>query len=647
MNAQQQLRKALSQGDFNYVIQNAKTLIDNAENEKQSIEFRYILAVAFRLKGELQQAIKVNTAIIQVAPEHARAHQELGYLYAKLGDTLASADNFYQATQRNPALLASWKSLVQHYAAVGNKAALDLANAQIQYLSNLPPPVLQARDLMNEGQLYEADKLCRQYLQKQKHDKEGLTLLAEIGIALKIYGEAEFLLESCLALHPEHVPAGIEYVKLLSKMGKFKQALDVAENLLEKRPDNPVILTTKATALVGIGEIEQAISIYLSLLDTHQQHSLHLLLGHAYKAKGDLAKAIDSYQQAYKINPSFGDAYWSLANTKTYKFSENEIAAMQTQLKNEISSNDQIHFCFALGKAFEDRKDYVKSFHFYHLGNEKKNQSTGYRPEFIEQQVINQKRVFNPELFKRFADVGCPQPDPIFIVGLPRAGSTLLEQILASHSQVDGTMELHNIIGLVARLRGQQNRYPDIINELNPEYFAKFGEQYLKETQVYRDSAPFFIDKMPNNFMFIGLIKLILPKAKIIDARREPMACCFSGFKQLFGEGQEFTYGLENISKYYNSYLEMMEHWDQVLPGHVLRVQHEDVINDLEGQVKRILEYCNLPFEQACIEYYKTERTIKTPSSEQVRQPIFKDSMQQWKHYEAFLQPLKDILKLS
>ena len=254
------------------------------------------------------------------------------------------------------------------------------------------------------------------------------------------------------------------------------------------------------------------------------------------------------------------------------------------------------------------------------------------------------------DLFTQLADTGLKAPDPIFIVGLPRAGSTLLEQILASHSLVDGTMELHNILDLAKRLRGRdagneaEPRYPRILGELDTSMFESFGQQFIDQTRVYRSSAPHFIDKMPNNFFHIGLIKLILPNAKVIDARRHPMACCFSGFKQLWGEGQEFSYGLEQIGTYYRHYVRLMAHWDQVLPDFVLRVQHEDVVDDLEGQVRRLLDFCDLPFESACLDFHKTDRTVRTPSAEQVRQPIYRSGLDQWRNFENHLDPLKAAL---
>lgn len=648
MSPEQNIKQAIGQGQFTQAIIMADDALAQLHSSSEQVPILYIKAVALRLSGNIKEAIALNERILSMYEKHARAHQELAYLHKQLGNELASAEAFYHATQINPALLSSWKGLLAHYQQTKNVEAAEIARSQISYLETLPKAIMYARDLMHDGELHKADQLCRQYLQQQKHDPEAMLLLAEIGIALKVYGDAEFLLESCLALHPNHSAAGIEYLKLLTTMGRFQSAKDCADKLLISQPEHPVIIGAKASALLGLGETQEAINLYNALLkSTPKQASLHLLLGHAYKAAGEFTQAITAYQNAYACKADFGDAYWSLANTKTYKFNEAELNSMSQLVESEIALDDKTHLCFALGKALEDKKSYKKSFDYYALGNDLRQQRTQYDPTVFEQQVDNHKRVFTASLFERLAGKGDSSPDPIFIVGLPRAGSTLLEQILASHSKVDGTMELHNILGLAARLKGQSNQYPEMLNELKPDYLARFGKQYIDDTRVYRNNAPFFIDKMPNNFLHIGLIKLILPNAKIIDARREPMACCFSGFKQLFAEGQEFSYGLENIGRYYNAYMDMMSHWNSVLPGFVLHVQHEDVINDLEGQVRRILDFCGLTFEQTCVDFHKTKRIIKTPSSEQVRQPIFKDSMQQHKNFEAQLEPLKRILKTS
>lgn len=640
------VKDALAQGQFIKAIAIANTAFEKDNVQDIENELRYLLTVAYRLDGQLGHAQQSGQILIAADTNNARAYQEMGHIHNAKGNVAEAAIAYYRATVLNPALLASWRALVPLYSEMGNKQASHIANHQISYLTSLPKPVLGGRDLMYEGHLYKADQVCRNFLQSNKHHPEALLLLAEIGIQLKIYGEAEFLLETLLELHPQHHAAGVELLKLLAKMGKFHHAKSLADKLLMQQPQSTHLLSAKASAMVGLGEIQEAIPIYKQLLEQDAgQPGLQLLLGHALKASGELDNAINAYKKAYLSRPDFGDAYWSLANTKTYQFSEQEVTNMQEHVANkDVSIEDRIHLHFALGKAFEDSKDYDQAFYHYQQGNDDKQQQTRYDPVVFEQQVDEQITHCNADLFQRFPSAGIKQADPIFIVGLPRAGSTLLEQILASHSQVDGTMELHNILALASKLRGQKNQYPEILSRLETDYFARFGEQFLNDTQIYRAGSPFFIDKMPNNFLHIGLIKLILPNAKIIDARRHPMACCFSGFKQLFGEGQEFTYGLENIGRYYKAYVKLMAHWDRVLPGFVLRVQHEDVIEDLEGQVRRLLDFCGLPFEQSCLDFHKTERAIKTPSSEQVRQPIYRSGMEQWKHFEPYLSPLKTVL---
>jgi hypothetical protein len=372
---------------------------------------------------------------------------------------------------------------------------------------------------------------------------------------------------------------------------------------------------------------------------------------------GRRQETVQSYQAAAAARPGFGDAYWSLANLKTYCFSDSEIARMRAEENTPGAQPvDRYHLCFALGKALEDRGEYAESWRYYERGNALKRAESRYRPEIMETNTRRQIEVCTAEFFAARAGVGVPDPDPIFIVGLPRSGSTLIEQILASHSKVEGTYELSDIPRIVLELQGSRpgpadSRYPGVLTELAPEDFRKLGERYMTDTRAYRGSkplaeapAPYFIDKMPNNFRHIGLIHLLMPNAKIIDARREPMACCFSNLKQLFASGQEFTYNIEDIARYYRTYLDLMQHWDEVLPGRVLRVSYEDVVGDLEGNVRRILEFCGLDFERACLDFHQTERSIRTASSEQVRQPLFREGLLQWRNYEPWLRPLEDAL---
>jgi hypothetical protein len=398
-----------------------------------------------------------------------------------------------------------------------------------------------------------------------------------------------------------------------------------------------------------MGDFDRAVPAYQYLIDNFPPRpKITLGHGHALKTIGRLDDAIGAYRKTIEQQPSFGDAYWSLANLKTFRFEDSDIEAMKVELeKDECDREDYFHLCFALGKAYQDREQFDESFHYYKLGNDLKKKLERYDANDMSNAVAKAKKICRGEFMTGKA--GCPAPDPIFIVGLPRSGSTLLEQILASHSQVDGTKELVHILAIVRRLSGKkkktdESRYPHILKELSAGDLKALGEEYLERAAIQRAGAPYFTDKAPNNFLHTGLINMILPNAKIIDARRHPMGACFSGYTQLFAKGQAFTYGLNNIGRYYCDYVSIMDHWDEVLRGKVLRVQYEDVVNDTENQIRRILDYCGLPFEQSCLEFYRTDRAIRTPSSEQVRQPIYRGGLNMWRKYEPHLDALKDSL---
>jgi tetratricopeptide (TPR) repeat protein len=445
----------------------------------------------------------------------------------------------------------------------------------------------------------------------------------------------------------------LDYVRLLLDRQKYPRAREEIDSLLRLEPGNSYYLSLSAAARAGLGEYETAIALYRELLAaTPEAADLRVSLGHALQAVGRRKEAAESYQAAAAARPSFGDAWWSLANLKTYRFSQREIAQMRAEEASPRTNPvDRCHLCFALGKALEDRSEYAESWQFYECGNALKRAASRYDPQTAETNTRLQMEVCTAEFFAARAGAGAPHPDPIFIVGLPRSGSTLIEQILASHSLVEGTQELSEIPRIVLETGGyraahgsKQSSYPFVLADLALEDFRRLGERYIADTRGYRGQRPFFIDKMPNNFRHIGLIHLMLPNAKIVDVRREPMACCFSNLKQLFAGGQEFSYSIEDIARYYRSYLDLMRHWHAALPGRLLRVFYEDVVEDLAGNVRRILEFCGLEFEPGCAEFYKTERSVRTASSEQVRQPIFRDGLLQWRKYEPWLGRLKDSL---
>ncbi len=614
-------------------------------------DVNYMRAVSLRYLQRIPEALTVLEQLERTHPGFSRLYQERGHCYVALRDAPRAIEAYQRAVNRNPALTASWAKLQVLYRMVGQAENSATAAAHVEVTNKLPPAVLTASALLADGDLTEAEFVIRPYLLKHPTDVEAMRLLARIAIERDVVNDADVLLEAVVELAPDYRAARFDYARALLKRHKFGPALKQLDLLLEAEPQNRTFRTTRATAFVGIGDHEKALELYRDLIkDAPREADLHLSIAHTLKTLGRQPEAIEEYRAAAAARPSFGDAYWSLANLKTYRFTDAELEAMRThEAAPETRLEDRYHLCFALGKAHEDRGEYEQAFRYYERGNALKKSESDYKPEWVERNTELQKQVCTAEFFAARRGVGCPAPDPIFIVGLPRSGSTLLEQILASHSQVEGTMELAEIATYTVDLEGhnrdvQNRRYPGVLADLPPEEFARYGERYLTDTRVYRSGKAFFIDKMPNNFRHIGFIHLILPNAKIIDARRDPMACCFSNFKQLFASGQEFTYSMEDMARYYRTYVELMDHWDAVLPGRVLRVQHESVVEDLEGNVRRILDYCGLPFEPACLEFYKTERSVRTASSEQVRRPIFKEGLDQWRHFEPWLGELKRLL---
>jgi tetratricopeptide (TPR) repeat protein len=642
------IRGLMEKGQFAEALPAAEAVAAQHPRNRDAL---YMVAVSQRYLQRIPDALATLERLEQAHPRFSRLFQERGHCHIALRDAPNAIAAFTRAVNLNPALPVSWQKLEILYRMTGQADNARTAAEHVATLANLPSEIVNATGFFSDGDLTVAEQIVRQYLMRHGNDVEAMRLLARIGLELDVLDDGELLLEAVLEMAPDYHAARFDYARVLLRRHKHQAAIEQLERLLKHDPDNRFYKTTYATTFVGLGQHERALELYQELLvDAPKAADLHLSIAHTLKTLGRTPEAIAAYRDAAAARPDFGDAYWSLANLKTYQFDDAQIATMrQAEAGENTQLVDRYHLCFALGKALEDHGRYAESFEYYERGNALKKSESHYRVAVVERNTREQVRVCTPELFERFAGTGNPAPDPIFIIGLPRSGSTLLEQILASHSQVDGTAELADIQRIVLELSGREmtdedSRYPAILPELAPEALRRYGDQYLADTRVYRSGKPFFIDKMPNNFRHVGLIHLILPNAKIIDARREPMACCFSNFKQLFASGQEFTYSLEDIARYYRTYVEVMDHWDRVLPGRVLRVQHEDVVADLEGNVRRILDYCGLPFEQGCLEFHKTERSIRTASSEQVRRPIFKEGLDQWRHYEPWLAPLRTAL---
>ena len=580
-----------------------------------------------------------------------RAYQELAHLNRDKGNKVQSIGYYRQATEHNPALLASWNELHKFSLESNNRLSAKHALEKIEHLKSLPNILLHINQIFNEGNIKEAEKKCREFLTVNPTNTHAMSILSDIASRLGHLNDAEFLLESAVKLSPNDSEIRKKYLLILRKRQKFTKTMEQADILIEQFPDNLSFQAQKAIEVMQNGDHEESIRLLDKILKKAPLDPNTLTAkGHAEKTLGKTNDAIHSYQSAYNSKHDHGEAYFSLANLKTYKFDDEEIQQMKNQLKRvDISISDRTYFHFALAQACEAIEDFDEAFTQLDSGNHIRKQQTKYSIDRMNQEIQAQIDVCDKEFFDQMGSGGINTNEPIFILGLPRAGSTLIEQILASHSMIDGTLELPNILTMAQDLRGEDiygtlGKYPGSMKNLSCDERKEMGNRFITDTKMHRDNAPMFTDKMPNNFRHIALIHLIMPNAKIIDARRYPLDCCFSMFKQLFAQGQEFTYGLKEAGSYYSSYVKLMNHWDNVLPGKILTVNNEDVIDDLEGQVRRLLNFLEIPFEQNCISFHETDRSVRTASSEQVRQPINKKGQGRWKPYAEHLKPLMNSL---
>ena len=608
-------------------------------------EALYLAAVCERYLKHFDAARRRLSTLLEREPENGRALQELAHLERDLGRRDQAIDTYGRALRANPALLASYRHRLALLQAAGRQPEAAATAAQLARAEALPAPLLAVTDLLAQGRVLKAEQLCRQYLQQRPRDPEGMRLLAEIGVRLGALDDAQFLLETACELDPQNTALSIDLIRVLSKRQRFDESLALASQLLEREPENLQFRSLQAIEKLQLGHYDAAIGDFDTILERLPDDPATLTSrGHALKTCGRSTAAVASYRRAAE-DLGHGEAWYALANLKTYRFSVEQIERMSDALSDPHRTiTEQVYLAFALGKAYEDREQWAEAFASYTRGNTLKRGQLRYRREGFSAEIDAQCQHTDRALFHSARDAGCQAPDPIFIVGLPRSGSTLVEQILSAHSQVDGTRELPNILALAQRLRrragGGKSAYPAVLKDLEATELAQLGQRYLDQAQVHRQGAPRFIDKMPNNFRHIALIQLILPRARIIDARREPMACCLSNFQQLFAEGQEFSYNLGDLGSYYRDYLRMMAHWQEVLPGRVHKLQHEALLDDLEGQVRRLLDFLELPFEDQCLRFWESDRAVRTPSSEQVRQPLFRSAMDKWRNYRPWLDPL-------
>ena len=607
-----------------------------------------VVGMARRRRGDAAGARAVLEPLARAQPRSAQTHLELGMVLAALGQAEAALDALRRAVALKRQLPEAWRTIGDLLTARGDVAGADAAYAQHIRASVTDPRLMAAADALCDDRLAVAEPLLREHLKAHPTDVAAMRLLAETGTRLGRYGDVERLLGRALELAPGFSAARYNLAVVLYRQQKGAEALPHLQTLLTESPGEPNYRNLMAACLGLVGEYERAIDIYDTLLaEFPGQPKIWLSQGHALRTAGRREQAVGAYQRCLEQAPAMGETWWSLANLKTVPFTPEQEAAMGRHLAEPaLSAEDRLHFHYALGKALEDRGDYAQSFRHYAEGARLRREERPYDHAESHDQMLRSKALFTEAFFAERAGGGSSAPDPIFIVGLPRAGSTLIEQILASHSAVEGTMELPDIAAIARRLgrpgsRVEGPRYPEALADLDPAARTALGEEYLSRTRIHRKTGrPLFIDKMPNNLHHIGFILMILPNARIIDARRAPMASCFSAFKQLFARGHAFSYDLTDLGLYYRDYVELMAHFDAVLPGRVRRVIYEEMVEDTEGQVRRLLDYCGLPFEAACLRFHENDRPVRTASSEQVRRPIFREGLEQWRNYEPWLGPL-------
>jgi len=612
-----------------------------------------LLGTAARRGGNAAAALEVLISLAQSQPESAVIQLELARAYAGVGDRARAVENLRKAVAVEPNLAEAWRELSTLLAKLGDLRGADIAYGRYSALAPTDPWLLEPAGAIAENRLDAAEQLLRRHLQKSPDDAHAMRMLADVVGRRERYSEAERLLLRCLQLVPGYSEARYDLAHSLLTQQRPTLVAPLVERLLSADPDHAAYLRLRAAYLSFIGQHPQALDIYEAQLATNADRAATWIqYGHELKAIGRQRDSVAAYRKATALAPTGGAAYWSLANLKTFRFESADVDAIRAALQSDTTRfEDRVNLEFALARALEDESRFAESFEHYAAGNDLRATATPYDSAASTTHVARTKSLLTREFFAARAGWGSFADAPIFIVGLPRSGSTLLEQILASHPQVEGTRELADIATLTRQL-GQSNgerdpeAYLQALSKLNATDVAHLAERYLEETSIYRRSGrDRFTDKMPNNFLHIGLIHLMFPRAPIIDARRHPLACGFSCFKQNFASGQLFTYDLEKLGRFYRDYVELMAHYDAVLPpGRIHRVYYERVVADLDGEARSLLSYCSLPFYPACLQFYQNRRSVQTASSEQVRQPIFSEAVDHWRNYEPWLGPLKEAL---
>tara|TARA_B100001057_G_scaffold114836_2_gene113289 strand:- start:3248 stop:5206 length:1959 start_codon:yes stop_codon:yes gene_type:complete len=647
-------------------------------NKKNSVEIAYQNATNLIDKKEYTQAIVQLNEILKIFPNELNSLYLLIDCYIKINKALLALETTHKALEfkKDDRQLLHLEIRLNEFLKRDSES-INLLKIFVDKFSDMSALKHLTTLLVHQDKADEADELIKNFFENNdeygllyrgvRHlfasrfrkaedafkkvlieDKNNIDALRFMGILAYKTGNhdiAEKMFVKALMLDPTYSIVWANLAHVYTVTGQLDKAKKSFQNILKMDPENGLIWAELGTVLNKLANYKDGRDAYLKSIELKPDSPrVYLSLGHVYKTMGDIENSIESYKETIKHNNLSGEAYWSLANLKTYKFTNNEIEEMEKALKSEMSDIEKCQMYFALGKAYEVEKDFDNSFKNYSKGNKIKKEESEYSSMDTTDNTSKVIQFFNEKKLMQLSSSKTLDRDPIFVLGMPRSGSTLIDQIISSHSMVDGTQELPNIIKIAADLKRKNNLYPEILDEIDEDEITELGERYLNGTRWARDSAPFFIDKMPNNFIHIGLIKTILPNAKIIDTRRDAMDTCFSCFKQFFARGQLFTYSLEDLGKYYSDYIKAMNHWHKVFGDQIYTVHYDNVINDTENTIKELIQYCELPFENECLEFYKSSRPVKTPSAEQVRQPIYKSGLNYWKNFEEHLQPLKKII---
>ena len=609
-----------------------------------------LLCVSLVRQGRSGAAVKRLKHTLRMFPDFPQAHEELGNALLAQNNPDKAIESFRKAIELNPENPSALIKLGKIYSALGRKEESEESYKAALALDPIQEQLASATQLFARGEVEEAEKLCREALKEKPDDVNGLRLLASIASKMEQKQDAIILLERAVELKPKFSGAWGDLAESYSEVDDYGKALDAVQRVIKLQPQLPFGFMIRGGILGKMSDHEGAIKSYQDALNVEPDHmGSNMGLGNVLKTVGRFEESVAAYKKCIEIQPLFAEAYWSLANLKTYTFDESEIKKMEEHAANDqMPISNKAFFHIALANAKEKQKDFGEAWVHFQKGNDLRREEEVY--DSVQTQVTHDDliEVFDEELIKSKKGKGCQSQAPIFIVGLPRSGSTLIEQIVASHSLVEGTKELPDLSLLTRKLtrsRPQGIKYPKAAKDMTDEELIEFGESYLTTTKKYRTNKHYFIDKMPNNFAHIGFLKMILPNAKIINAQRNPLDSCISSYKQLFYKGQSWSYDLFEIGEYYLEYQRMMDHWHQVIPGEILDLKYDNLINNQQHETERLLNYCGLEWEEGCLKFYETKRSINTASSEQVRQPIYKGAMNAWKNYESHIEPLIETLE--